>query len=60
MRTDLPLHNLDFKIIMYGAVHELKVPFLLALIQTLTKFAMGQSGSCPDVHRLNAHRFTIA
>ena len=36
MRTDLPLHNLDFKIIMYGAVHELKVPFLLALIQALT------------------------
>ena len=22
--------------------------------------AMGQSGSCPDVHRLNAHRFIIA
>ncbi len=22
--------------------------------------AMGQSCSCPDVHRLNAHRFTIA
>ena len=36
MHTDLPLRNLDFKIIMYGAVHELKVPFLLALIQTLT------------------------
>ena len=45
---------------MYG---ELKMPFLsflLTLIQTLTKFAMGQSGSCPDVHRLNAQRFTIA
>ena len=56
----LPLHNVDFKIIMYG---ELKTPFLsflLTLIQTLTKFAMGQSGSCPDVHHLNAHRFTIA
>ena len=60
MHTDLPLRNLDFKIIMYG---ELKTPFpsfLLTLIQTLNKFAMGQSGSCPDVHRLNAHRFTIA
>ena len=45
---------------MYGAVHELKAPFLVTLIQTLPKFAMGQSGSCPDVHRLNAHRFTIA
>ena len=45
---------------MYGAVHELKAPFLVTLIQTLTKFAMGQSGSCPDVHHLNAHRFTIA
>ena len=45
---------------MYSTVHELKVPFLLSLIQTLTKFAMGQSGSCPDVHRLNAHRFIIA
>ena len=59
MHTDLPLHNVDFKIIMYG---ELKTPFLsflLTLIQTLTKFAMGQSGSCPDVHRVNAHRFTI-
>ena len=45
---------------MYG---ELKMPFLsllLTLIRTLTKFAMGQSGSCPDVHRLNAQRFTIA
>ena len=62
MHTDLPLHNVDFKIIMYGAVHELIAPkkFLVTLIQTLTKFAMGQSGSCPDVHRLNAHRFTIA
>ena len=60
MHTDLPLHNVDFKIIMYSAVHELKVPFLLTLLQTLTKFAMGQSGSCPDVHCLNAHRFTIA
>ena len=60
MHTDLPLHNVDFKIIMYGAVHELKAPFLLTLIQTLTKFAMGQSGSCPDVYHLNAHRFTIA
>ena len=60
MHIDLPLHNVDFKIIMYG---ELKTPFLsflLTLIQTLTKFAMGQSGSCPDVHHLNAHRFTIA
>ena len=60
MHTDLPLRNLDFKIIMYG---ELKTPFLsflLTLIQTLNKFAMGQSGSCPDVHRLNPHRFTIA
>ena len=60
MHTDLPLRNLDFKIIMYG---ELKTPFIsfhLTLIQTLNKFAMGQSGSCPDVHRLNAHRFTIA
>ena len=60
MDTDLPLHNVDFKIIMHSAVHELKAPFLLTLMQTLTKFAMGQSGSCPDVHRLNAHRFTIA
>ncbi len=60
MHTDLPLHNVDFKRIMYGAVHELKAPFLVTLIQTLTKFAMGQSGSCPDVHRLNAHRVTIA
>ena len=60
MHTDLPLHNVDFKIIMY---RELKTPilsFLLTLIQTLTKFAMGQSGSCPDVHHLNGHRFTIA
>ncbi len=56
MHTDLLLHNVDFKIIMYGAVHELKAPFLVTLIQTLTKFAMGQSGSCHDVHRLNAHR----
>ena len=47
-------------IIMYGAVHEFKAPFLLTLIQTLTKFAMGQSGSCTNVHHLNAHRFTIA
>ena len=60
MHTDLPLHNVNFKIIMYGAVHELKAPFLITLIQTLSKFAMGQSGSCPDVHHLNAHRFTIA
>ena len=60
MRTDLPLHNVNFKIIMYSAVHELKAPFLLSLIQTLPKFAMGLSGSCPDVHRLNAHRFIIA
>ena len=45
---------------MYGAVHELKAPFLLTLIQTLSKFPVGQSGSCPDVHHLNAHRFTIA
>ena len=60
MHTDLSLHNVDFKIIMYG---ELKTPilsFLLTLIQTLTKFAKGQSRSSPDVHRLNAHRFTIA
>ena len=60
MHTDLPLHNVDFKIIMYG---ELKTPFLsflLSLIQTLTKYAMGKSGSCPDVHHLNADRFTIA
>ena len=60
MHTDLPLHNVDFKIIMYGVVHELKAPFPLTPIQTLTKLAMGQSGSCPDVNRLNAHRFTIA
>ena len=45
---------------MYGAVHELKAPFLLTLIQTLIKFAMGQSGLCPDVHHQNGHRFTIA
>ena len=44
---------------MYGAVHELKAPFLHTLIQTLTKFEMEQSGSCPDVHHLNARRFTI-
>ena len=53
MHTDLPLHNVNFKIIMYG---ELKTPFLsfiLTLIQTLTKFGMGQSGSSPDVHRHN-------
>ena len=56
MHTDLPLHNVDFKIIMYGAVHELKAPFLLTLIQTLIKFAMGQSG----FHHQNGHRFTIA
>ena len=60
MHTDLPLRNVDFKIIMYGAVHELKAPFLVTLIQTLNKFAMGQSGLCPDVHRLNPHRFIIA
>ena len=36
MRTDLPLRNVDFKTIMYGAVHELKAPFLLSLIQALT------------------------
>ena len=60
MHTDLPLHNVDFKTIMYGAVHELKAPFLVTLIQTLNKFAMGQSGLCPDVHRLNPHRFIIA
>ena len=60
MHTDLQLHNVDFKVIMYSAVHELKALFLLSLIQTLTKFAMRQSGSCPDVHLLNAHRFTIA
>ena len=59
MHTYLPLYNVDFKIIMYSAVHELKAPFLLTLMQTLTKFAMGQSGSCTDVDRLNAHRFTI-
>ena len=60
MHTDLTFHNVNFKIIMYGAVPELKAPFLVALIQTLNKFAMGQSGSCPDVHRLNPHRFIIA
>ena len=62
MHTHLPLDNVDFKIIMYSAVHELKAPFLVTLIQTLTnlKFAMGQSGSCPDVHRLNPHTFIIA
>ena len=60
MHTDLPLHKFNFKIIMYGAVHQLKAPFLLTLIQTLSKFAMGQSGSCHDVHRLNPHRFIIA
>ena len=60
MHTDLPLRNVDFKIIMYGPVHELKAPFLVTLIQTLNKFAMGQSGLCPDVHRLNPHRFIIA
>ena len=60
MHTDLPLRNVDFKIIMNGAVHELKAPFLVTLIQILIKFEMGQSGSCPDVHRLNARRFTIA
>ena len=58
--TILAFHNVDFKIIMYSMVHELKAPFLLSLIQTLTKFAMGKFGSCPDVHRLNAHRFIIA
>ena len=36
MHTDLPLHNVNSKIIMYGAVHELKAPFLLSLIQALT------------------------
>jgi hypothetical protein len=49
MNTDLPLRNVDFKIIMYGAFHEIKAPFLLTVIQTLTKSAVGQSGSCPDV-----------
>jgi hypothetical protein len=49
IHTDLPLHNVDFKIIMYGAFPEIKVPFLLTLIQTLTKFVVGQSGSYPDV-----------
>ena len=60
MHADLPLRNVDFEIIMHGAVHELKAPFLVTLIQTLNKFAMGQFGSCPDVHRLNPHRFIIA
>jgi hypothetical protein len=49
IHIDLPLHNVYFKIIMYGAFPEIKVPFLLTLIQTLTKFVVGQSGSCPDV-----------
>jgi hypothetical protein len=49
MHTDLPLHNVDFKIIMYRAFHEINAPFLLTVIQTLTKFALGQSGSYPDV-----------
>jgi hypothetical protein len=49
IHTDLPLHNVYFKIIMYGAFPEKKVPFLLTVIQTLTKFVVGQSGSCPDV-----------
>jgi uncharacterized protein YozE (UPF0346 family) len=49
MHTDLPLHNVDFKIIMYGAFLEIKAPFLLTVIQTLTKFVVGQSGSCPYV-----------
>jgi hypothetical protein len=49
MHTDLPLHNVFFKIIMYGAFHEIKAPFLLTVIQSLTKFAVRQSGSCPDV-----------
>ena len=61
MQTDLiPFHNVDFKKFMYGTVHELKAPFLVTLIQTLTKFAIRQSGSCPGVHPLNAHRFIIA
>ena len=33
---------------MYGAFHEIKAPFLLTVTQTLTKFAVGQSGLCPD------------
>jgi hypothetical protein len=49
MHTDLPLHNVDFKIIMYRAFHEINAPFLLTVIQTLTKFALGHSGSYPDV-----------
>jgi hypothetical protein len=49
MHTDLPLHNVDFKIIMYDAFHEIKAPFPLTVMQTLTKFAVGQSGSCSDV-----------
>ena len=60
MHTDLPLHNVDFKIIMYGVLKAPFLSFLLTLIQTLTKLVMGQSGSCPDVHRLNARRLTIA
>jgi hypothetical protein len=49
MQTDLPLHNVDFKIIMYRAFHEIKAPsFLLTAIQTLSKFPVGQSGSCRD------------
>ena len=36
MHTDLPLHNVDFKIIIYSAVHELKAPCFLSLIQALT------------------------
>jgi hypothetical protein len=34
---------------MYRAFHEINAPFLLTVIQTLTKFALGQSGSYPDV-----------
>ena len=57
MHTDLSLHNVDFKIIIYIELNTPFLSFLLTLIQTLTKFAMGQSGSCPDVHHLNADRF---
>ena len=60
MHKNFPLDNLDLKIIMYGAVQDLKAPLVLTVMQIFTTFAMGQSGSCPDVHRLNAHRFTIA
>ena len=36
MHTDLPLDNVDFKIIMYSAVHELKATCFLSLIQALS------------------------